>query len=345
MVLDRIKFRNTPSLPRSEGNHGSEQVRFNDRNSTRMNDHSQGNLKLSRRRLLSILGAAACAPGVVPLTRVWAANSGASAGFAPLRTQRDTALQQAMDNLFVRRDLSRAVREGRLGASLVDVSDIHRPRLASVNGDGMIYAASLPKIAILLGVFEEIESGALKPTWDVLDKATRMIRQSSNLAATQLFYTVGPARLAQILQSDRYRLYDAAYGGGLWMGKPYARRQVWQRDPIANLSHGATAVQVARFLYLLQTERLVSREHSRTMKSIMSNPGIQHKFVKGLAGSRPEAKIYRKSGTWRTYHADGCIVERAGAQYIAVVLANDPAGSRWLSELIVRFDEIIDQTR
>ncbi len=155
---------------------------------------------------------------------------------------------------------------------------------------------------------------------------------------------VGKDYLARLLQSARYRLYDPEQNGGLWVGKEYGKAPAWKRDPLSNLSHGATAVQVARFYYLLETGRLVSPEMSREMKEILGEPAIHHKFVKGLEQARPGARIYRKSGTWRTYHADSAIVEHNGRKYIAVALADDPAGGKWLSDLIVALDDLICQT-
>ena len=43
------------------------------------------------------------------------------------------------------------VASGRLSMALVDISDIYQPRVAALAGNQMIYAASLPKIAIMLG--------------------------------------------------------------------------------------------------------------------------------------------------------------------------------------------------
>ena len=68
-----------------------------------------------------------------------------------------------------------------------------------------------------------------------------------------------------------------------------------RRDPLHNLSHGATAFQVARLYWMLATDRLLSPPMNALMKQVLSNPGIHHKFVKGL-DSRPGADIYRKSG-------------------------------------------------
>lgn len=264
--------------------------------------------------------------------------------YPPLRAVADDGLQHALDAIVEPPALARAVRENRLAIALVDITDVQQPELAMVNGDVMMYAASLPKIAILFGVFDQAATEELPLDAPTLESATRMIRNSSNRAATELFYRVGPKNLATLLQSPRYKLYDRNLGGGLWVGKPYAKKQTWQRDPLHNLSHGATAFQVARFFYLLETGRLVSEQSSAAMKAILGEPAIRHKFVKGLS-ARPDARIYRKSGTWRTYHSDAGIIERDGKSYIAVVLANDVSASAWLSDLIVKFDDVIHSER
>jgi beta-lactamase class A len=215
------------------------------------------------------------------------------------------------------------------------------PGSASVNGDEMMYAASLPKIAILLGAFERVARGELKLDGMAREKLTAMIRHSSNQAATEMLNRVGKPFLASLLQSPRYRLYDPQHNGGLWVGKDYGKAAAWKRDPLHNLSHGATALQVARFYYLLQTGRLVSPRACREMKAMMSEPAIHHKFVKGLEGAKPGSRIYRKSGTWRDWHSDSAIVERDGRRYIAVALAHDPRGADWLSRTIVALDDLV----
>lgn len=212
-----------------------------------------------------------------------------------------------------------------------------------VNGEQMMYAASLPKIAILLGAFDQIEKGRICLTQDIREKLTRMIRNSSNTCATEMLNLVGKPYLANLLQSPRYRLYDPALGGGLWVGKDYGKAQAWKRDPLGNFSHGATAFQVARFFYMLEQGQLVSPEKSRMMKEILGDPAIHHKFVKGLEKSHPDSKIFRKSGTWENFHADGAIVERDGHKYIAVALAKNLKGGEWLSELIVSLDGLVCQ--
>jgi beta-lactamase class A len=168
-----------------------------------------------------------------------------------------------------------------------------------------------------------------------------MIRESSNAAATEMMHRVGKEYIARVLLNPRYRLYDPDHNGGLWVGKDYARTGLWRRDPLHNFSHGATAMQVARFYYLLHTENLVTPEYSKKMKRLMSDSAIDHKFIRGLRLVNPRATTFRKSGTWRDYHSDSVLVEGGGKAYIAVGLAQHPEGGDWLRQLIIGLDEII----
>jgi beta-lactamase class A len=240
--------------------------------------------------------------------------------------------------------LGGAVRERRLSVALADITDPVHPRFASLNPDNMVYAASLPKIAILLGAFSRIEAGDMQLDAPTRDTLTRMVRVSSNSAASEMLERVGMHYLADLLQSPRYRLYDPERNGGLWVGRPYGKGGETLRDPMHNLSHGATALQVARFYYMLETGRLVSPRLTGEMKAILGDPGVHHKFVKGLEAERPSSQIFRKSGSWRNWHADSAIVERDGRRYIAVALAEDPQGGEWLRRLIVRMDEAVFDT-
>jgi len=195
------------------------------------------------------------------------------------------------------------------------------------------------------GAFVKVERGEMALTDENRALLTKMIRYSSNRAATEMLNRVGKAYLAAVLQDPRYRLYCEALNGGLWVGKEYGRGVAWKRDPLHHLSHGATAIQTARLYYLLESGQLLRPDLAAEMKTILGDPGIEHKFVKGLKKAAPEAVIYRKSGSWRHYHADSAIVEHDGRRYIAVALAQDPNGGQWLSRLIVAMDELIRQPR
>lgn len=256
----------------------------------------------------------------------------------------DAELQAQLEQRIAERGLKNEVNGKRLSVTLVDITDIENPRLAHVNGFDTFYAASLPKLAIMLAVFEEVNQGKLELTEELDESLKQMIQSSSNVEATRLYELVGPPRIAEILQSDRYQLYDIETGGGLWVGKPYGKKPAWKRDPLKNASHAASGIQVARFYFLLESDELVAPKYCRAMKGILADSSINHKFVKGLKTSNPDARIYRKSGTWRNYHSDSALIERPdGRKYIAVGLTQNKNGGTLLEKIIVDLDLLIDR--
>ena len=260
---------------------------------------------------------------------------------APLWDYRSARLERRVRAALDRLGLADEARRRELAVVLVDISRLDQPRVAAVNGDVMMYAASLPKIAVLLASFEQIAQGKLELDRETEHQLLQMIRRSSNSATTALMQKVGKEQIAHVLLSPRYRLYDPRHNGGLWVGKDYAKAGLWRRDPLHNLSHGATAMQVARFYYLLETGNLVTPEHSRKMKEILSSTALNHKFARRLRLVNPKALLYRKSGSWGTYHSDSALVKRGGRAYIAVALTNGSEGKEWLAEIIQALDELI----
>jgi beta-lactamase class A len=244
----------------------------------------------------------------------------------------DSQLQQALEKLVLEQGLSSAVAEKHLSLTLVIVTDPDRPRMAELNGRQMVYAASLPKIAILLGAAVAIYEDRLELDQQLTQDLNDMIRYSCNECASRVLERVGRQQLLDTLQSPEYRFYDPQQAGGLWVGKAYGPEPAYQRDPLAGLSHGANAFQAARFYYKLQSGSLVSPEMSEMMLGVLSRPGKSHKFVKGLA-SIPGLEIYRKSGTWKNYHADSALVRFEGHAYIMVALAHSVDGAHWLEQL------------
>ena len=263
---------------------------------------------------------------------------------APLWNWLDPDLESNLADALRTLGLEWALHDHKLGVALVDITDPQRPRVAALNGDTMLYAASLPKVCVLLAAFQKAAEGRFAIDERVQALMLNMIRRSSNSAATELMEQVGRDYIARVMLSPRYRLYDPLHNGGLWAGKDYAKVGAWRRDPMYNLSHGATAMQVARFFYLLETGRLVSPQASREMKEILGNSAIHHKFVRGLEAVQPTARVYRKSGTWGMSHADGALVERRdGVTYIAAGIAEDPMGGEWLKQIIIAMDRLMDE--
>jgi len=279
------------------------------------------------------------------LFAVWAlcalvSGAAAQSSADRLRAAQDAGLQAAVEQVVSQAGLAKAVTDGHLSLALVDATDPAAPRLAMLNGDRMMYAASMPKVAILLGALVEAEAGRLPINSLTTAAMINMIRFSSNEDATRVLRWVGIDRLLEILQSSRFALYDRALGGGLWVGKGYGPEPAARRDPLNNLSHGATAFQVARLYWMLASDQLMSPPMNALMKQVLSNPGIHHKFVKGL-DARPGVDIYRKSGTWKNFHADSALVESHGKRFVLVGIAEHPDGGEWLARLAAPLHDLI----
>ncbi len=233
----------------------------------------------------------------------------------------------------------------KMAVTLVDMSDPEKPRLAAVNGDEMMYAASLPKIAILLGAADALEAGDLKETPEVLHDMRIMISKSNNQAASRMIDRVGMTRIAKVLTDPDILLYDEGNGGGLWVGKRYARAGNRNPDPLKGLSHAATTNQVARFYYLLERGQLISPERSAQMLEMLKDPELNHKFVNTLNLVAPNASIYRKSGSWSTFHSDSVMVFDDGwRRYILVALINDPNGESICRQIVTYAENALKAT-
>jgi beta-lactamase class A len=251
----------------------------------------------------------------------------------------DASLQARLEATAKGLGLEPLVSDHKLAVSLIDLSDPGMEHYAAINDRQMMYAASLPKLAILLGAFQATSEGLLQMTPGNDASLTRMIRQSSNTDASFWIQRLGYGFIAQTLASEPYRLYDSETEGGLWLGKAYGpsglRHHVefWRPEPISGEWHAANSLQVARFFWLLEQGSLVGTRQSAAMKRILKQADGSEYFATGLrqAGVR---EIYRKSGTYLDTHCDAVLVNHDGRHYIAVAMVNDYDGPNILVRLI-----------
>lgn len=273
-------------------------------------------------------------------------NTNSAPAKVPLRSLTDRQLQTTLfRELRSNENWKRLIDQKKMAVGLVDLRNPSNIKFAHVNGNQMMYAASLPKIAVLLAAMDALEKGELKESPEVLHDMKIMISRSDNQASTRMIDRLGYKKIERVLTDPKYKLYDKNYGGGLWVGKRYASQGARYPDPILGLSHAATASQVARFYYLLATGQLVSPERSAQMLDIMKDPELHHKFVNTLDRVAPQADVYRKSGSWRTYHADSALVEGPNRHYILVALVDDPSGEAICRELVTSVEKVIQVQR
>jgi len=231
----------------------------------------------------------------------------------------------------------------KMAIGIVDLSNPEHVRFARINGNHMMYAASLPKIAILLAAMDAIEKGELIETSEIKKDMRLMISKSDNAASTRMIDRLGYAKIESVMTDPTYAFYDEGNGGGLWVGKRYGGGGNTNREPLKQLSHAASVTQVCRFYYLLANGKLVNEKRSKQMLNIMENPELHHKFVNTLEIIAPSARLFRKSGSWKTYHSDSILVwgKESNRRYILVALIDDPNGEQIIRNLVKPIEKVL----
>jgi beta-lactamase class A len=224
--------------------------------------------------------------------------------------------------------------------SAVGLLDLNTLRLALIHPDREEYAASIPKIGILLAYFQLHPQAAAS-----LDRQTRqdlglMIKASDNEMAARFSRELGLKQIQAVL--DAYHFYDPNHGGGIWVGKHYGQGGERYGDPVGDHSHAATVRQLLRYFLMLEQGKLVSPPASKTLREIFASPDIPHindKFVKGLAGR--DVQVLRKSGTWEDWRHDSAVVTGGGRQYILVALTQHSQGDEYLAAIAQAVDNLM----
>ena len=155
------------------------------------------------------------------LSFILALLSAHPAGASALEESCDPRLQQGLEAILAALGLDRAVADRNLCVVLADITEPEAPRVALVNPNHMMYAASLPKIAILLSAFERIDRGEMAldpPTLDQLQRMTGTPPHGSHRNA-QPRRTGFPAGGTPVPPLPPL---DPAANGGLWVGKEYS---------------------------------------------------------------------------------------------------------------------------
>ena len=284
--------------------------------------------------------------GLLLGSNAWAAEISTvgdlDSNWKPLYALVDQGLQKQLTDVVNKKpQWKRLANQHRLAIGVVDLNGAE-PRFARLNGNSMMYAASLPKIAILLAAYVSFEDGSLIETDEIHEDLADMIRVSSNVAATRMIDRIGLKRIGEILSDPTYGFYDESRGGGLWVGKRYSSDTERRGDPMHNISHGATVTQVCRFYYLLSEGRLINPHRSAQMLQELSDPKLHHKFVGELDELAPKAKLFRKSGTWRNYHSDSVMVK--GTQwrnYILVAMVESANGEKIIADILPAVESIL----
>lgn len=249
----------------------------------------------------------------------------------------DPNLQKELERIDgeIRKELAMTPEQAAAG-----VLDLRTGRLAMIHPDRIEYAASVPKVGILLAYFELHPEAAKNLDYTTRYELALMAKVSSNEMAAKYSQQMGLKRIQEVI--NKYGLYDKDHGGGIWVGKHYGKGGERYGDPVGDHSHAATVRQLMRFWLLLDQGKLVSPEACATMKELFASPRIPHdpiKFVKGLEGI--DATILRKWGSWEEWLHDSALVTGPGRHYILVGMTKHAKGDTYLEWLAARVDELL----
>ncbi len=254
------------------------------------------------------------------------------------QTPVDPAFQKQIE------DIDASIREklGGIKPEEVDVGvlDLEHLKLALIHPDHIQYAASVPKVGILLAYFQTHPEAV-----DHLDPAIQhelgmMAKASNNEMASKFSHEIGLKKVQEIITS--YDLYSADHGGGIWVGKHYGKDTERYPDPVGHESHAATVRQLMRYWLWLEQGKLVSPAASKKMREIFASPDIpfdEIKFVKGLKGR--DVQIVRKWGSWENSLHDTAIITGPGRHYILVALTQTEKGDDYLEALAPAVDDLM----
>lgn len=252
-------------------------------------------------------------------------------------TTTDRALQTTLESIDAKLRARYAMTTEQTAVGLLDLKG---GRVAMIHPDRIEYAASIPKLGILLAYFHLNPEAATR-----LDAQTRqdlglMAKASSNEMAAKFSQEMGLREVQRIIES--YGFYDAGRGGGIWVGKHYGVSGERIGDPVADHSHAATVRQLLRFYLLMDQGRLVSREASRRMGELLASPAIPHddiKFVKGLKARN--VHIIRKWGSWENWLHDSALITGPKRRYVLVALTKHEKGDEYLVDLATAVDDVM----
>lgn len=269
-----------------------------------------------------------------------------SDAFSQLMMHKSTALQQHLkEELFANPKWKKLLEKKQMTIAVVDLKDSTHIKYAGINDDYMMYSASLPKIAILYAVMHAVENNEVKDTDSLKNDLRLMISKSSNAAATRMIDLIGYEKIDDVLQNSEIPLYNKSTGGGLWVGKRYASNGRRYPDPLKGLSHAATAYQAANFYYLIVYGELINYNRSKEMLDILKDPELNHKLVNTISAIAPNATMYRKSGTWKNYHADSILVWGPDRKYILVVLIEDAQGEQIIRNVVKPVEKAMERSK
>ena len=210
----------------------------------------------------------------------------------------------------------------------VYVKNLDTDKSISVNNQQM-YAASLIKLFAMAAAYQQINDGILQQQ-DIYDTIYKMITVSDNDCFNSVVWTLGKYYISQWCTDNKYTmtsqchgLYPADNADGL---QTYAGYNMTSADDCGKL------------LESIYNGGCISKEYSEQMLDILSHQELLNKIPTGL----PEnVKYANKTGETDDVCHDAAIVYSEGADYILVVMVNNPGNAYSNTDDVVKISELV----
>jgi hypothetical protein len=244
-----------------------------------------------------------------------------------------------------------ALRGLNLRIALLDLSP-EAPQLAHRDGEIPVYPASVVKFVYLMAAYAWRDQGRLEIDAE-LDRLLReMVHHSSNQATRRVVARLTETEPGPRLSPEAYREFrERRLAVKRWLatlgitdlhcvhptydgnGDLFGRDLQFLEDASVEggLSDGTlrnrqamTAVETAKLLALLATDRALSSESSEEVRGRMrrdpSEQPYQAHRIAGVIARVPDLEVYSKSGTWGPIYADAGIVRDGSGRQLALVV-------------------------
>ncbi len=278
--------------------------------------------------------------------------------FQPLTFENSTALQTLLDDAVsdaVKKFSSKGLKPDYVAATLIDLRDANRLKMASVRGEQKIYPASVVKMFYMTALERGLEDGKIKITPELQRGLRDMIVDSSNEATQYILDVLTDTSSGAELEPKEFKVfadkrnavnrYFASLGyqninvnQKTFCEDAYGREQQF-RDGGKNRNM-LTTNATARLLTEIVLGKAVTTERSRQMLDLMKRDfggksedadDQAHGFT-GIALKNlnlKDAKLWSKAGwTSKTRHDAAYVETPDGLKFVLVVFTENTAKER-----------------
>jgi beta-lactamase class A len=297
----------------------------------------------------------------------------AQKGFQLLAFENSPALQTLLDEAVgdaVKKFSSKGLKPDYVAATLIDLRDANRLKMASVRGEQKIYPASVVKMFYMTALERQLEDGKIKMTPELERGLRDMIVASSNDATQYIVDVLTDTSSGAELEPEKFKVYadkrnhvnryflSLGYSNinvnqKTYCEDAYGREQQF-RDKGKNRNM-LTTNATARLLTEIVLGKVVTTERSRQMLDLMKRDfsgksddadDQAHGFT-GIALNNlnlKDAKLWSKAGwTSKTRHDAAYIETSDGLKFVLVVFTENMAKERDIIPTIA--EKVLGQLR